>query len=247
MKRIQVISPVLQSDALLPMVRDILDFSRADNTLDISHVFLDKGPDCIENYIDRAVAGGGLLRQAMEAEQAGFDGVIINCMADPGLYSVREALTIPVVGIAEAAMHMAAMLGHRFGFIDVVESTRTMVSDQAARYGLSGRYGAFRGISIPVLEIETDPQRTADLLIKAGMSAVMEDHVDVLILGCATLLGPGVAMAEAFKQEGLSIPIINPLPLAINVMGSIVKSGLSHSKKAYPLPVSRSFQNLLSV
>ena len=43
------------------------------------------------------------------AEAEGMDAVIIDCMADPGLDPARELASIPIIGPAQAAMHLAAL------------------------------------------------------------------------------------------------------------------------------------------
>ncbi|MCK7495875.1 MAG: aspartate/glutamate racemase family protein [Comamonadaceae bacterium] len=55
---------------------------------------------------------------------------MIACFGDPGLDAAREATARPVLGIAEAAFHAAAMLAT--GFSVVTTMTRTCVHRRAA-------------------------------------------------------------------------------------------------------------------
>jgi len=244
MKQVTVITPAVESDGLLPMVADILKMNKGRSDLCVSHVFVDRGPSSLECFVDEVVAGAFLVKTAIEAEKNHADGIVINCMADPALNAVREAVSVPVVGLAEVAMHTASILGHKFGIIDILDSTRTLTSLQAASYGLESRYQSFRSIDVPVLAIEDDPERTTERLVEEGLNAIMEDHADVLILGCGTLLGPGMEMEKEFKRRGLGVPVINPLPLAINALAAIVQTGLTHSKKAYPSSSKRTLSGL---
>ncbi len=246
MKQIIVITPAVESDGFMPMVADILKINEGRSDLCVSHVFVDQGPSALECYVDEVVAGVALVKAAIKAEEDGADGIVINCMADPALHAVREAVSTPVVGLAEVAMHTAAILGHKFGVIDILETTRTLTSLQAACYGLESRYRSFRSIDVPVLAIEDDPALTTERLVEEGLNAVMEDHVDVLILGCGTLLGPGLEMEKELKRRGLNVPVINPVPLAINTLLAIIQSGLTHSKQAYPTPAKRTIDAMTS-
>ena len=51
------------------------------------------------------------VRATIEAEKKGYDAVIMGCAADPGLTQLREAVNIPVVAPALAAMHVASLYG----------------------------------------------------------------------------------------------------------------------------------------
>lgn len=250
-RKILVITPALESEEFGFFPKIVSGFSR-EGQVAVHHSFIETGTGSIENYVDDALVTPGTLVKAIEAENAGFDGIIINCMCDPGVHAVREAVTIPVSGTAEIAMHAAAIQGHRFGFIDVLESSRGMVLDQVARYGLTTRFGSFRAVNVPVLEIESQKDATIEKLVRAALAAVMEDHVDTIILGCGAFLGCDIAIRKAFaerfdhllsdagRKRGLSaVPVIDPLPLAINMMIAMVESGLTTSKIAYPYPQNR--------
>jgi allantoin racemase len=237
MKHIRVITPAVACDEFQPMVEHILAFQKPD--LQISHVFLDKGPVSIETFVDDALTVPDTMIKAILAEKEGVDGILINCMCDPGLYAVRECVSIPVVATAEVAMHTAAILGHKFGFIDVLESSRTLVEDQVARYGVASKFACFRAVNIPVLEIEGQQEKVAGLLAAEGARAVIESHADILILGCGAFIGCDKAMEEILKSQGINVPVIDPLPLAIKYLIAITEIGLRHSKKAYPTPMPK--------
>ncbi|MDA5193975.1 aspartate/glutamate racemase family protein [Govanella unica] len=250
-KRILVITPALASEEFSFFDQSVPAFSKK-NVVEVEHIFIETGTGSIENYIDDALVTPATIIAAIKAEQKGFDGIIINCMCDPAVHAVREAVSIPVSGTAEIAMHMASILGHKFGYIDVLDTSRTMVSDQVARYGLESRYGVFRSVNVPVLEIENDKDKVTEDLVNEAMEAVIKDHADVIVLGCGAFLGCDLAIREAFfkkfkkflsgpgRERGLSpVPVIDPLPLAINVMTALVLSELSTSKLAYPYPQNK--------
>jgi allantoin racemase len=241
MKRIRVITPAIETSDLAFMA-DVARSFTIPNYVNVDHVFIETGTASIENYIDDALVTPGTIKAAIEAERDGIDGIIVNCMCDPGVHAVREAVSIPVSGTAEISMHAASILGHSFGWIDVLESSRTMTLDLVARYGLHNRFGAFRAINMPVLEIESRKEETIALLAEEALKLVRDDHVDIIILGCGALFGCDSAMKIKINQylniQGgkCPVPIIDPLPLAINTMIAFVQSGLTHSKHAYPLP-----------
>jgi Asp/Glu/hydantoin racemase len=59
----------------------------------------------------RAISNG------IDAERHGYDAFVIGHFQDPGLYELRSALSIPVIGVGEATLFAAAQLGRRLGLV----------------------------------------------------------------------------------------------------------------------------------
>ena len=53
----------------------------------------------------------------LAAQENGFDAYVMGHFQDPGLYELRSALTIPVVGTGEATLLAASQLGRRLGLV----------------------------------------------------------------------------------------------------------------------------------
>jgi len=198
--------------------------------------FLDHGPSSVENEIDDALAVPDLLIKALEAQKAGADGVIVNCMCDPGVKVLRSALDIPVIGPAETAFHLAATLGRRFSILDIGGDTKGMVTEQVEGLGLGHSFASVRGTNIPVVEINDDSCVTRQRLFSEGRNAVLDDGADVLVLGCTGFTGTAKAIAGDLQAEGINVPVIDPLPLAIRTLAALIAEGHGHSKRAYPSP-----------
>ncbi|GAB3855378.1 hypothetical protein GCM10027610_088600 [Dactylosporangium cerinum] len=115
------------------------------------------GPASIESHYDEALSVPGLLA-AIHANPA--DGYVIACFGDPGLEAAREVADGPVVGIAEAAMHAAALLGRGFSVVTTLDRTRGRAWDLAARYVAAGVCRGVHACDIPVLELDRDPTVT---------------------------------------------------------------------------------------
>src|SRR2546428_10086401 len=67
------------------------------------------GPVSIEGHYDEAVSVLGLLDEVRKGESEAMDGYVVACFGDPGLLACREVARGPVLGIAEGAMHAAAV------------------------------------------------------------------------------------------------------------------------------------------
>lgn len=240
---IYVISPIIESDAI-PLVesQNFMDqhfpeLNPEGGERYIVCSFLDTGPTSVEHEIDDALSVPGMLQKAIWARSQGAEGILVDCMCDPGVKALRTALDIPVIGPAETAFHLAATLGHRFGVVDIGDDTAPMVEDLVARYGLRDKFAAVHGTGIAVEHIGVN-QETQGALYNAALRAVEQDHADVIVLGCTGFAGMAQAIqARLLQHENeYRVPVIDPLPLAVRTLISFVREGHCHSKKAFPTP-----------
>ena len=204
--------------------------------LKVSYSLLDIGPATIESELDEALAVPDTIAKAVAAEQAGCDAIIIDCMGDPGLNACREAVSIPVIGPCQTALHVASMLGGKFSFITVLDRLRPMISHLVASYGLTENYASFAAVNVPVLDIENAMDELTQGLIDESIKAVNINHAGAIVLGCTGFLGCAEAITAGLQAKGLNVPVIDPIPLAIHMADTLIKTGLTHSKAVYPFP-----------
>ena len=226
---IHIVTPIVTRG--VRTLDDVAPFKRPD--LEIRHSLLDSGPVSIESEFDEALSVPDTIRKAIDAEREGANAIIIDCMGDPGLNACREAVSALVIGPSQASMHMAALLGHRFSFITVLERLRPMIANLAAQYGLTQSYASFEAVDIPVLDIEGNLEKVTESLIECGLRAVEQVHAGALILGCTGFLGCADAMSRALSEAGFRVPVIDPIPLSVHLADALLKSGMSHSKTVY--------------
>jgi len=79
------------------------------------------------------------IDNGIAAEEAGYDAYVMGHFQDPGLYELRSALTIPVIGAGEATLLAASTLGRRLGLVTLDPAFEIYHYEQADRYGLGGR------------------------------------------------------------------------------------------------------------
>jgi allantoin racemase len=229
---IELITPIITEG--IRTLDEVRPFERED--LRITQCLIENGPASIESEFDEALCVPDTIRRAIEAERRGANAIIIDCMGDPGLAACREVVTIPVVGPAQTAMHVASLLGHRFSFITVLERLKTVIDKLVAGYGLNDTYASFRAVDIPVLHIGKDLSALQASLAREAVAAVKEDGADAIVLGCTGFLGCAGGMRKALLAAGYDVPVIDPIPLAVQMADALVKTGLTHSKRAYPFP-----------
>ena len=229
---IQIITPIITRGVRL--LDDVKPFERED--LEVRHSLLDQGPASIESEFDEALSVPDTIRKAIEAEQSGANAIVIDCMGDPGLNACREVVSIPVLGPCQTAMHIASMLGHHFSFITVLDRLRPMIDHIVAGYGLRENYASFEAVNVPVLEIGHDLGKLNDALTEKAIKAVTEAHAGAIVLGCTGFFGCADAISNGLAEKGFQVPVIDPIPLAIHVADTLIKTGLTHSKHIYPAP-----------
>jgi allantoin racemase len=232
--KIRVIEPVVSKVLERASVEELAPAARADTEL--SAVSLDAGPASIESTYEASLAAPQVVAKIVEAEKEGVDAVISNCMDDPGVEAAREWVAIPVIGPAETSMHIAAMLGHRFSIIGVLEADERPFHDHARKAGLEDRLASVRAIDIPVLELE-DRDRALSALVEQSVRAVREDGAHIIIFGCTGMAGMAQAVEEGLREQDITdVPVIDPAKLSLKVAEALADMGLSHSKRTYPTP-----------
>jgi allantoin racemase len=206
------------------------------NEFNVSHSQIDMGPASIECEYDEAMCQPDTILKIIDAEKEGCDAVVIDCMGDPGLQGSRECVSIPVIGPCETAMHYASMLGHKFSVLTVLERTRPLIENLAKLYGVSSKLASIEAVDIPVLELESDLNYTLDKMTSKALQAIKSNHADVIIFGCTGMLGCADALKIKLKDKGYDVPVIDPIPLAVNTAYVCAKLKLSQSKQCYPYP-----------
>jgi allantoin racemase len=198
------------------------------------------GPASIESHYDEALAVPGVLAAIASGEADGADGHVIACFGDPGLAAAREIAVGPVVGIAEAAMHLAVFLGRSFSVVTSLPRTVGHTRDLVRGYGFGAACAGVHACDIPVLELDSRSARAS--IAKACVAARDADGCDVVVLGCAGMTDLAAALAGE-----LGIPVVDGVAAAVKTVESLVALGLRTSKRdEYATPPAKPVTGPLS-
>jgi allantoin racemase len=174
---------------------------------------------------DEAFSVPGLLAEIAKGDASGVTAHIIACFDDTGLEAARSVSFAPVIGIGEAAFHLASMLGHRFSVITTLSRSIAAIETNLLKYGLASRCAKVRACEVPVLSLD-DPASNAAALISAEIElARREDNAEVVVLGCA---GMADLAARLSQQHGL--PVVDGVASAIKLAEALGALGLKTSK-----------------
>ncbi|MEI2266216.1 allantoin racemase [Erwinia sp. CGal63] len=221
---IQVINP----NTSLAMTDTIGEAARgaASSDTEILAVCPSEGVPSIEGHFDEAVAAIGVLEQVKAGREQGVCGHVIACFGDPGLLAAREIAAGPVIGIAEAAMHMATMVATRFSVVTTLPRTVIIARHLLRQYGFEHHCAALHAIDLPVLALEDGSGLAQEKVRQRCIQAKKEDGSGAIVLGC----GGMARLARELTLE-LEMPVIDGVGAAVKMVESLVALGLSTSKQ----------------
>ncbi|WP_138469622.1 aspartate/glutamate racemase family protein [Poseidonocella sp. HB161398] len=163
------------------------------------------GPAAIQGAEDGAVVVPQLLSLLPAAEEAGAEAIVIGCFDDTGLEELRAAAHCPVIGVGQAAYHMAALRCGRFAVVTTLEVSVPVIESNLRAQGFAAACSGVIASGIPVLEVEEGSPRVLDRLAAcmtgSGAPSVvlgcagMARHAGVLAARTGMVLVDGVAAA----------------------------------------------------
>lgn len=175
------------------------------------------GPPAIQGAADGAAAVPPMLEKVAEARAAGAAAIIIGCFDDTGLAEARDIAGCPVIGIGEAAYHLAAMVGRRFSVVTTLPISIPILEANVAAYGLADRCARVRASGVAVLALEEDPDRAADQVLAEIAEAEREDDIDCVALGCG-----GMSRLPALVRERTGLTPIDGVTAAVAAAAALI-------------------------
>jgi len=207
--RILWINPIGSSDFDQP-IQDFLEKEK-DPSTEITVVSLSRGPRHLEYHYYEALILTETLHRIKGAEKEGYQGAVIGCFYDPGLREAREIThKLVVTAPAEASLHIAATLGHKFSIIVGRNKWIPKMQENVVNYGFKEKLASFKSLNLGVYDFQKDPAETTRRLKAAAREAVEKDLAEVVILGCT-------AQFRFYQelQEDIGVPVIDPILAAL--------------------------------
>lgn len=215
--RILIINPnsdPAMSEAIAKTARNF-----AGNEYEVTCLPAPGAPLFIETYEDAVLAAPGMIELVKENE-AGFDGFVVACHSDPNLDVLKEISNKPVVGIGEASMKLASMLGHRFSVLSDNAHSIPNKQDLVRKYHLEN---ALASVRVPVRRGEKKSEE--NIYTETALRAIDEDGAEVLVLGCAGLTG-----LDKPIEARTGAPVLDGIICALIIISGLIKYKVSASK-----------------
>jgi allantoin racemase len=177
-----------------------------------------EGPAAIQGPADGEAALPGLFdlfEKSLKSDPS-IHAVIIGCFDDTGLWELKAKARVPVVGIGEAAYHVASVAAERFSVVTTLPVSVPVLEENLQRTGLAARCVRVRASDVPVLELE-NPESDARHKIESEIEAALrQDGIGAIALGCAGMADLAADLTAHFK-----IPVIDGVASAVRLAEAI--------------------------
>jgi allantoin racemase len=206
---------------------------------EIIPVTASRGVPFIASRAEAQIAGAVVL-EMLAAHHGRYDAAIIAAFADPGLLGARELFDVPIVGLAEAAMLSACMLGRRFSIVTFGRASAPWLRECVEMHGLSNRCASIRALDEDFDSIATVQEEKEAKLAALANRAVTEDETDVIILAGAPLSG-----LAARVRHLIPVPLVEQTIAAVKQAEALIAlSSLKATRGTFRRPSAKSSVNL---
>lgn len=175
-----------------------------------------RGMPYLSSRAEAQIGGAVVLEMLAEHHREG-DAAIVAAFGDPGLFGARELFDIPVVGVSEAAMLTACMLGKRFLIIAVAGSLGSWYEECVDMHGLANRCAGVRSLEGGVASISNVQEEKENVLLELALKGIAETRADVLIPGGAPLAG----LVEKIKTR-IPVPVVDPVQASVKMCEALI-------------------------
>lgn len=182
-------------------------------------------PDHLFHPLTEFRCAAQAIRNALEAERAGYDAIVIGHFQEPGLLEIRGAVDIPVVGLGEANFLAALSMGRRLGLVTIDPVFIDWHERQVRAYGFEHRVVGVRAIAVDL------PGFMSAFTDEASYAKVRADFVDqvrpLVAAGAEVIIPAGGLPMLLFARE---------CPFVID--GALVLNGIVVAAKAAEMALS---------
>lgn len=185
---------------------------------EIVAVTASRGPAIIGTRTENALAAAAVV-ELLAGHAGTCDAALIAVSFDTALDAVREAAPFPVVGMTEAALHAAAMLGGPIGFIGPVRRVLNVYRDVVARTGLSGRIAGYRPLDMRPQDF-ADPANMVAPTVALANELIAQDHAESIVVAGAALAG----LIDRVQGQ-VPVPVVDGMAAGVLFAEALVRLG----------------------
>ncbi|MFF2777336.1 aspartate/glutamate racemase family protein [Streptomyces sp. NPDC058052] len=213
MTLIGLINPNTDADTTAMMAAIARRTLRPEDGYDVQGITVAAGPPMlVDEEVLRASADHVL--DAADRLLAGPAGdrvaaLVVSAFGDPGVEELRARTSVPVVGIAEAALREAGADGRRFGIATTTPGLVAAIGARVTRLGWSRQYAGVRLTPGDPRRLAATPAEMTERLAEAVDLCVREDGAEAVVIGG----GPLGEAAEALRHR-FPVPVVGPIPAA---------------------------------
>jgi allantoin racemase len=170
------------------------------------------GPAAIQGPEDGEACVPPLLKLVQKASADGASVIIIGCFDDTGLDAARALATCPVIGIGQAAYHLAVLTGPRFSVVTTLAVSTPILEHNIKTYGFGANLAKVRSSGVPVLALETNVDASAKRVLDEIALAQKDDDIQSVVLGCA-----GMTHIADLAGPDIKVRLIDGVKAAVQI------------------------------
>jgi allantoin racemase len=166
-----------------------------------------------------------------EAEKQGYDAVVPLGTLDLGVDAGRSVVDIPVVGPSESMLHIASMLGRRFGILQYHDFNLPLGYRMVERFNMIHKVVGWRscGFELPDIAANRD----------AVVATFVERAKELVSLGADVILPMGITQCPVhikpeWLMDELGVPVVEGIGAPIRFAAMLVSLKLNYSRKYWP-------------
>ncbi len=182
---------------------------------DVRAVTNHDGPPAIQGEEDGVASVPGLL--AAIAENDDCDGFVLGCFDDTGLAKAHAMTRKPVIGIGQASFHLAALRSGHFHILTTLAVSIPVIQANIEQQGFAGICSAVLASGVPVLELEHNPDQSADIISEHIAAIEAQSQNPTIVLGCA-----GMTNIHGQLQARHEAVLIDPIMAAARLMPALL-------------------------
>ncbi len=231
--KISVISPILKPTGIDHRV----GFRKRDCSAipaEFEFFYNDAGPEFLVNEYDDVYSAPHLLKNVVQAEKDGFEAVVINCSADTALHACREAVSIPVVGPSEAAMHYAAQFVNQFIVLTFSSKTKNRFERIAREAHLQDKLHSVESVEMDFHQLSNGSDLVAQTLCDTIETLYNNTGCDGFLLGCTDFEDVAPELRNKLAEKNVDVQVFRPFEIAAWQAYTTVQMGHIQGRTSYP-------------
>lgn len=179
------------------------------------------GARIIESRAENAIAAHALLDLVAEHRETA-DAILIAVSYDTGLAAARDIAGIPVIGITQASLLTATLVGSRIGVITF--GTPWLYRELAESYGVASRLAGIEVVPASAKDAYSNPAGVRAATVEAMQRLVDQASADTIVLCGAAFAG----MAEALR-DATPVPVLDGVTSGVPLCETLARLSLGRS------------------
>ncbi len=165
------------------------------------------------------------------AEKEGYHAVVPLGMLDLGVDGGKSAVDIPVVGPMEASLHIASLLGDRFGLIIYHEKLLAFNRAIVRRYGMEDRIVGFGVSGFDLPDLTANREQVVQNFVEQAKRLVARGAEVIIPMGISQC---PVHIKPDWLQTQLGVPVVEGIGAPIRMAALLAGLGLTQSRVRWP-------------